>query len=137
MDRRDKSQRLTTQDFARASARASPAPPGHFLRRFGASDRDQIENSDSSPAVTQTLTLLNGWVDEMLLPNPESAVRKVADSQASMRDKTTSLYKTILTRQPQEHELARATVLSDEAGDAFTSDLIWALVNTNEFMFVR
>ena len=124
-------------DMVRASELESPAPNGHFLRRFGASDREQIDNADNSPAVTQTLTLLNGWVDEMLLPNPNSAIRQVVDNAQTVRDKTKVVYEAILARRPHEHEFARAAVLANEAGDDFAADLIWALVNTNEFMFVR
>ena len=34
-------------DMVRASELQSPAPAGHFLREFGQSDRDQIENANA------------------------------------------------------------------------------------------
>ena len=73
----------------------------------------------------------------MLLPNPGTAVRRQADAAKTVSAKTVAVYETILSRRPHEAELARAGVLAEEAGEHFTSDLIWALANTNEFLFVR
>ena len=44
----------------RAAHVGSPAPPGHFLREFGQSDRDTIENANYDASVPQALSLLNG-----------------------------------------------------------------------------
>ena len=38
----------------------SPAPRGHFLREFGQSDREIIENANDEASVPQALTIMNG-----------------------------------------------------------------------------
>jgi len=49
LERAEKVQTLKSDisgKYSRASELVSPAPAGHFLRQFGQSDRDQIENSN-------------------------------------------------------------------------------------------
>ena len=55
--------------FRRASELQSPAPNGHFLREFGQSDREQIENANTDPAVTQVLSLMNGYIESQISSN--------------------------------------------------------------------
>ena len=43
----------------RASELRSPMPNGHFLRQFGQSNREVIENSSKDSDVTQILSILN------------------------------------------------------------------------------
>jgi hypothetical protein len=42
--------------MARASELPSPAPPNHFLRKFGQSDRISIDGATNEGSLTQTLT---------------------------------------------------------------------------------
>ena len=58
---------------ARASELPSPAKPGHFLRTFGQSDREQIQNASDEASVPQALTLMNGPASEVL-NNPASKI---------------------------------------------------------------
>jgi hypothetical protein len=44
----------------RAADLRSPAPNGHFLREFGQSDRELVENANEGASVGQALMLLNG-----------------------------------------------------------------------------
>ena len=53
-------QRSKSKKYLRASELQSPAPANHLLREFGQSDRETIENSNTDPAVTQVLRLMNG-----------------------------------------------------------------------------
>jgi len=48
----------TTRRMLRASNLNSPTAPGHFLREFGQSDRELIENSSEQASVTQALALV-------------------------------------------------------------------------------
>ena len=77
----------------------------------------------------QALALLNGFVDKQLLANAPSPVRQAKDVAAAFR--------TILSREPSAKE--RETWAPDVAkrGQAALNDLVWTLVNTHEFMFVR
>ena len=50
--------RAYSSNLMRASEIPTPAPPGHFLREFGQSDREIIENSNRQASVPQALTCL-------------------------------------------------------------------------------
>ncbi|HLU40143.1 MAG TPA: DUF1549 domain-containing protein, partial [Planctomycetota bacterium] len=63
------------QTLARASELPQPAPPGHLLREFGQSPRDVIDGGHTEASVPQVLDLLNGFVDQRLLNNPNAALR--------------------------------------------------------------
>ena len=56
--------------LVRASELPSPAPNGHFLREFGQSDRETIQNANFDTSVAQALGLLNGKItDDVLNPS--------------------------------------------------------------------
>ena len=46
--------------LVRASDLPQPAPPGHFLRQLGASDRETVDAANREANVPQVLSLLNG-----------------------------------------------------------------------------
>jgi hypothetical protein len=121
----------------RASDVAQPAPPGHFLREFGQSDREQIDASHTESTVPQVLSLLNGFVDKTLLPNAKASIRLDVAAAPNALEKLRTLFRGTLSRDPSPKE--RETWLPDleKRGDAAIKDLLWALVNTHEFMFVR
>ncbi len=123
--------------LSRASDLQQPAPPGHFLREFGQSDRDQIEASHRDSAVPQALALLNGFVDKTILPNSKSAIRASAEAARSPGDKVAALFRGILSRDPSPKEKGDWTPDVEKRGEAALRDLIWTLVNTHEFMFIR
>jgi hypothetical protein len=123
--------------LARASDLQQPAPPGHFLREFGQSDREQIEASHTQSAVPQALSLLNGFVDKTLLPNKASAVRAAAAAARSPSEKVRAVFLSIVNRPPEPKERESWVPDVEKRGDAALGDLIWTLVNTHEFMFIR
>lgn len=123
--------------MSRASELPQPANPGHFLREFGQSDREQSEVSHTQSSAPQALSLLNGFVDKSILPNAKSAVRAAAAAAGTPPEKVRAVFRCILSREPapKERELWAPDV--EKRGDAALRDLIWTLVNTHEFMFVR
>jgi hypothetical protein len=123
--------------LSRASDLPQPANPGHFLREFGQSDREQIEASHRLSSVPQALSLLNGFVDKSVLPNAKSAIRTAVASAPSPAGKVTALFRGILNRDPSAPERAAWEGDVQKRGDAAVRDLIWTLVNTHEFMFIR
>jgi len=123
--------------LARASDLEQPAPPGHFLREFGQSDREQIEASHTQSAVPQALSLLNGFVDKSLLPNKSSAVRVAAAAARSSAEKVRAVFLSIVNRDPAPRERDSWVPDVEKRGDAAIGDLMWTLVNTHEFMFIR
>lgn len=146
-----KPQKDGRNNLLRASELPSPAPADHFLRTFGQSDRDLIDSGHTEAAVTQALTLLNGFVDRELLREKTplfNAVLAARDADGRID----ALWQAILTRPPTpaEKNRARAVMLdalitsrkSGAPGDpnidatrALIRDLGWVLVNTNEFLF--
>jgi hypothetical protein len=123
--------------LARASELSQPERPGHFLREFGQSDREQIEASHTDSSAPQALSLLNGFVDKTILPNAKSAVRLAADASKDPEVRIAAVFRSTLSRDPSaaERDVWKADVA--KRGDAAIKDLIWTLVNTHEFMFIR
>jgi hypothetical protein len=119
----------------RASELPSPAPGNHLLRTFGQSDRELIDNGTDSPAVTQALSLLNGFVDSDVLGKGSLLAEAVAKA-TSAEEKARVLFLTILTRQPTAHELAVTSTEIGASKDGWTN-IAWCLLNSHEFIFVQ
>jgi hypothetical protein len=122
-------------NLLRASELSSPAPNGHFLRTFGQSDRELIDNSSDGAAVTQALSLMNGLVETDILSNRSvlsANVLKGGNAEA----KAKALWLSILAREPTAREvsLAARVIAAQPEG---VKDIAWALINSNEFLFVR
>jgi len=122
-------------NLLRASELGSPAPNGHFLRTFGQSDRQLIDNGSDGAAVTQALAMMNGLIEPDLLSNRSVLTANVLDGK-NAEAKAKLMWMTILSREPTRQELAIAAkvLASQKDGD---KDLAWALINSNEFLFVR
>ena len=88
----------------RASEIVTPAPPGHFLREFGQSDREIIENSNRQASVPQALTLLNGIIYGGVF-NPQSPLSKNLSRVDSEEEKINVLFLSILNRKPSSMEI--------------------------------
>lgn len=131
------SSRAKGNQFKRASELQSPAPAKHFLREFGQSDREVIENSNSDPAVTQVLRLMNGFVDNTIGKDPNSVLTRNALIATNEKDAISNIYVTMLSRKPTRPEIR--TWSSDFKRDtkAAYTDLVWTLINSNEFIFVK
>jgi len=121
--------------FLRASELPQPAPPGHFLRVFGQADREVIDNGSTSPAVTQALFLINGPVDAELI-KPTSVLSKTLAKGTDDLSRIRGAYLTILSRQPNAQELMTASAYLRSTPEGGIHDLCWALINSNEFLFL-
>ena len=62
--------------MTRASELPSPAPRDHFLYLFGASDREVVDGASRDPNVGQVLSLMNGFVQDKLVSNPDAHLYK-------------------------------------------------------------
>ncbi|MBL9157599.1 MAG: DUF1549 domain-containing protein [Verrucomicrobiales bacterium] len=122
--------------MARASELESPARRGHFLREFGQSDREVIENAAAAASVPQALNLLNGPMVEALTNQFAVFGRRLHEAGES-DEKIRMIFQGMLTREPsaREMELSRAEVA--EKGDAAYAGLVWTLLNTQQFLFVQ
>ena len=143
-------------NFVRADELPSPAPAGHFLRTFGQSDRDVIGGASSSPATTQALTMLNGFIDRELLKDRSVLYQQMLKPK-DVGGKVDTLFLAILTRPPTnaERELGKQEIahtllstrknsqagvggdIAKESAKAALHNLAWVLLYGNEFIFVQ
>ena len=120
----------------RASELQSPMPPGHFLRVFGQSSRQLIDNATDSMNLTQALELMNGMVETTILRDEKSVLSQALAKARSPDDKVTVLYVAILSRLPNAAEVAYGhKVMSLATGHRGAQYLGWALINSAEFAF--
>ncbi len=122
--------------FKRASELPSPVGQTHFMQRFGQSERRLINNDNRRPSTLQVLTMFNGRIVAQL-SKKRSVLMKNIRSAGSQRSVIDTIFLTILNRHPTARE-RRLTSKALRAGKRPRYDrVIWALVNTREFSFVR
>ncbi len=117
-------------------ATPSPARPGHFLQQFGQSDRETIENASTEATVPQILTLLNGPMNYQLSSRKSVLARKLADI-TDPDERADLIFLTILSRRPSERERELAVNQLELDRQRGVTDVVWALINTWQFMFVQ
>ncbi|NNE91349.1 MAG: DUF1553 domain-containing protein, partial [Verrucomicrobiales bacterium] len=122
--------------MARASELESPARRGHFLREFGQSDREVIENAAYHASVPQALNLLNGSIVEALT-NKYAVFGKRIHEAGDPDEKTKMIFQAMLTREPNKREMELARNEIEQHGDNAYEGLVWALLNTQQFIFVQ
>ncbi len=135
--RRDPRWRGMPTSMVRASEVVSPAPPGHFLRQFGQSDREIIESSTEEASITQALRLLNGEALNWLM-KPNSALNVELQKKSDGRKKMDIIFQSFFSRLPtaKERELVGTQFQSGGKNRGYRQ-LLSALVNTQEFRFVQ
>ena len=119
----------------RASTLEQPAPNGHFLIDFGQSPRALIDGSVKTGSVPQVLMMMNGKAQQMLT-SPDSLVFRTMEKVKTAPEKVEALFVSVLNRRPTlaEKDIAKRALSS---GDEGYSNMIWALVNTREFIFIQ
>ncbi len=119
----------------RAAELPSPAPNGHFLREFGQSDREVIDNGNDQASITQALELLNGAVINGLA-SPYSVVRRDLSGAEDSKEMIRIIYQTMLSREPDAEEMKLLLAARREDKNSPVS-VIWALINTRQFLFIQ
>ncbi len=122
----------------RAADLRSPAPNGHFLREFGQSDRELVENANNEASVSQALMLLNGKVFSSLM-NPYTVIARAMDRarKDSPESVIDTVYLSLLSRKatPAEKELLKP--IADNADATDRGDVLWTVMNTRQFFFIQ
>lgn len=124
------------QVLVRASELPSPLPPGHFLRQFGQSDREQIEASSLDGSVPQVLQMFNGPITHMML-DPRSIMYRNVTAEKEPDRRVDVIFLSVLCRKATVEEKQAALAEIKKHGPAGYGNVIWALVNTPEFVFVQ
>tara|TARA_B100000927_G_scaffold188722_1_gene151988 strand:- start:4215 stop:5189 length:975 start_codon:yes stop_codon:yes gene_type:complete len=139
----DERERLSLRHFrevvrlmARAVELDSPARRGHFLRDFGQSDREVIENASSHASVPQALYLLNSPL-HLAIHNSNSVLGSQLMGLENPNEKIDRIYQAMLCRQPTEKEKQRVLADFKSYGEEIFEDLIWALLNSRQFIFIQ
>lgn len=136
-DDEDKRWKGIPADMVRASEMEQPARPGHFLRDFGQSDREITNNGYDDSSIPQILALMNGPVFQRIMRRDSVLLDKVKQANSGV-DKLKTIWLSILTRPPSPTETSLAqSELSGISKDEAYQDIVWALLNTREFLFVQ
>ena len=122
-------------NFIRASETPLPLPLGHFLRQFGQSDRREIDAFNRDPNSTHSLALMNGDLTTRVLAEDSYLRKQLAASKLQGQQAIQLIYRAILIRSAKDAELAEITAVMKAASPTPEQDLIWALLNSPEFLF--
>jgi Protein of unknown function (DUF1553) len=132
----------TTFKGAKAGTRAVQLPDNlfesYFLSVFGRPDAAsacECERSGES-SLAQCLHMLNS--QEILSKAAGSRARDLARDKRPHAERLRDLYLTTLAREPSREETALLVAHIEKKGDRVQSayeDVLWALINTKEFLF--
>ena len=143
--------RIGGTQMIRASELRQPQGAGHFLRMFGQSDKQLIENQFTTGSSPQVMALLNGKITNTVLTSPEAyLIKEIAFGDGRKGDKIEKIFISVLGRKPTSDEARKAASgmrakrdrdlpAKDQKAQEMTAigNVIWALVNTREFMFIQ
>ncbi|MCM8527031.1 MAG: hypothetical protein NE327_10980, partial [Lentisphaeraceae bacterium] len=79
--------------------------------------------------------LLNGKVEDYLINNQYSFVARTLRDAKSSDEKVEAAYLSILSRKPTAYEKSMFKQRFEKDDAQAQKDIIWVLVNSNEFMF--
>ena len=123
--------------LVRSSYLQYPAPGGHLIRQFGASDKEQIDNSNLEPNTTQVLNLLNGFVEKNILSKKDADFIESMQGERSKSEQIENAFLSILGRKPTSLELNDLRQFLDDKDVNSYKHVAWILLNSHEFMFIQ
>lgn len=142
-DKNEKSSLTAWENFRdtymlRAADLRSPAPNGHFLREFGQSDRELVENANDDASVGQALMLLNGKVFSNLMNRYTVIARAMDKAKAEGPEGVIdTVYLSLLSRKATPEEKALLKPIADNADSTDRGDILWTVLNTRQFFFIQ
>ena len=126
--------KMNDQFLLRASELSQPAPDNHFLRMFGQSSRDLVNDSSVEGSIPQALMLMNGGVQQLLYDR-EARLSKMLRRSGDFKSAVQFLFLSFFCRPPTPDEIN--TIEQAIAEGMNKEDLSWALFNSTEFLFVQ
>jgi len=151
--------------WLRASELPQPMPPTHFLRVAGQSARAVADDGATEGGITESLAMMNGEVTKSLMSkvsDTEAAKNKTAKNKTDRKEnrakrktmqsmqagstQTThskgtqtlqinAIYHAMLSRPPREQDVKTCLAALDQGLDF--GDVVWALLNSREFIFIQ
>ncbi|MCF7765231.1 MAG: DUF1549 and DUF1553 domain-containing protein [Verrucomicrobia bacterium] len=111
-----------------------------FMDAFGRpnSSSDCPCERDTKPSVVQALHMMNSDSLQERIANPKGRARALAESDRSTAEIITELYLAAYNRPPTPEELSLASRIyanPEATRQTATEDVLWALLNTAEFVF--
>ncbi|MGE9296976.1 MAG: DUF1549 domain-containing protein [Puniceicoccales bacterium] len=120
----------------RAADLRAPESVNHFLRVFGQSDRELVDNADDGSTINQALMLLNSGETNSRLVHHADPTKRAKESKDAA-EAVELMMLGFLTRAPTEREQELLVTQWEENPDTTRTQLTWALVNTREFLFLQ
>ena len=108
-------------------------PPTHFLRVAGQSAREVADDGSTEGGITESLAMMNGEFTKSLMTS--SLVIKAAGSKKTQVEQIAFLYRTCLSRLPRAQDTSQCIAALDQGLEL--GDIVWALMNSREFMFIQ
>ena len=108
-------------------------PPTHFLRIAGQSAREVADDGSTEGGITESLAMMNGEITEALMT--KSAVLKDTRRNRTEAEQVEFLYQAFLLRQPDQQD--KKLCVAALAQGLELGDIIWALLNSREFIFIQ
>jgi hypothetical protein len=116
----------------------NPAQRGHFLRIMGASDRNLADNSRQDAGIPQVMMLMNSeLVSKAGIMAPFSPLMVSINKEKTVAGKMDAAYLALLSRKAtvREHEIWENRASNVQLNEI--EDLIYALINTQQFIFIQ
>lgn len=126
--------KMKDEFLLRASELSQPAPDNHFLRMFGQSSRDLVNDSSVEGSIPQSLMLMNGGVQNLLYDR-DARLSKMLRRSGDFKSAVQFLFMSFFCRPPTPDEMN--TIEQAIAEGMKKEDLTWALFNSTEFLFVQ
>jgi len=113
----------------------------YFLNTFGKPRREGVCECErvSDPNLAQALHTLNGDLVTTKIAGANGRVARLLAAKKSHDDIVNELYLATLSRSPNAREQAawRQQLAESPNAKAFYEDLLWSLINSKQFLFVR
>ena len=151
--------------WLRASELPQPMPPTHFLQVAGQSARAIADDGSTEGGITESLAMMNGEVAKSLMSkvsDTETTQKETTRNKAAKKEnrakrknmqskqtgstqttqskgtqamQITAIYHAMLSRPPREQDMKQCLAALDQGLDY--GDVVWALLNSREFMFIQ
>lgn len=123
----------------RAIQLPDPRVVSYLMDTFGRPSRSIICECErtTSPTIAQALHLLNGDLVNKKIADPKGLLATKMAAKTNTETIIEDLYLTTLSRKPRPEELAKARefVSNAKTQKDGIEDLLWALINSREFLF--